>query len=44
MKQTYVFLTVALAIAASAVTVASAQRDLPAAHSSRAATVQLRGA
>jgi predicted lipoprotein with Yx(FWY)xxD motif len=43
MKRTYVFLAVALASAASAATVASAQRtNLPAAHSSRAATVQLR--
>ncbi len=42
MKRTYVFLAVALASAASAVTVASAQSNLPAAHSSRAATVQLR--
>ncbi|MGH2853580.1 MAG: COG4315 family predicted lipoprotein [Solirubrobacteraceae bacterium] len=42
MKRTHVFLTVALAGAASAATVASAQTSLPAAHSSRAATVQLR--
>jgi predicted lipoprotein with Yx(FWY)xxD motif len=42
MKRTYVFLAVALASAASAATVASAQTSLPAAHSSRAATVQLR--
>jgi predicted lipoprotein with Yx(FWY)xxD motif len=42
MKRIYVFLAVALAGAASAATVASAQRSLPAAHSSRAATVQLR--
>ena len=42
MKRTYVFLAVALASAASAATVASAQARLPAAHSSRAATVQLR--
>ena len=42
MKRTYVFLAVALASAASAATVASAQGDLTAAHSSRAATVQLR--
>jgi predicted lipoprotein with Yx(FWY)xxD motif len=43
MKRTYVFLAVALASAASAATVASAQSGLPAAaHSSRAATVQLR--
>ncbi|HSZ69391.1 MAG TPA: hypothetical protein VK756_03420 [Solirubrobacteraceae bacterium] len=41
MKRTHVFLTVALASAASAATLASAQ-SLPAAHSSRAATVQLR--
>jgi predicted lipoprotein with Yx(FWY)xxD motif len=42
MKRTYVFLAVALASAASAATVASAQRNLPPAHSSRAATVSLR--
>ena len=42
MKRTYVFLAVALASAASAATVASAQRSLPPAHSSRAATVRLR--
>jgi predicted lipoprotein with Yx(FWY)xxD motif len=42
MKRTYVFLAVALASAASAATVASAQRNLPPAHSSRAATVRLR--
>ena len=42
MKRTYVFLAVAMASAASAATVASAQRNLPAAHSSRAATVRLR--
>jgi predicted lipoprotein with Yx(FWY)xxD motif len=43
MKRTYVFLAVALACAASAATIASAQSSLPAAaHSSRAATVQLR--
>ena len=42
MKRTYIFLAVALASAASAATVASAQRNLPAAHSSRTATVQLR--
>jgi len=41
MKRTYVFLSVALASAASAATVASAQR-VPVAYSSRAATVQLR--
>ena len=42
MKRTYVFLAVALASAASAATVASAQRNLPPAHSSNAATVRLR--
>jgi predicted lipoprotein with Yx(FWY)xxD motif len=42
MKRTYVFLAVAFASAASAATVASAQRSLPVAHFSRAATVQLR--
>jgi len=42
MKRTYVFLALAAASAASAATVASAQRSLPAAHPSRAATVQLR--
>jgi predicted lipoprotein with Yx(FWY)xxD motif len=42
MKRTYVFLAVALAGAASAATVASAQNGLPAARSSRVATVQLR--
>jgi predicted lipoprotein with Yx(FWY)xxD motif len=42
MKRTYVSLAVVLASAASAATVASAQSSLPAAHSSRAATVQLR--
>jgi predicted lipoprotein with Yx(FWY)xxD motif len=42
MKRTYVFLAVALASAASAATVASAQSNHPAAHWSRAATVQLR--
>jgi predicted lipoprotein with Yx(FWY)xxD motif len=42
MKRIYVFLAVALASAASAATVASAQRNLPPAHSSRAATVRLR--
>jgi predicted lipoprotein with Yx(FWY)xxD motif len=41
MKRTYFFLAVALASAGSAATVASAQRSLPAAHGSRAATVQL---
>jgi predicted lipoprotein with Yx(FWY)xxD motif len=42
MKRTYAFLAVALTGAASAATVASAQSDLPAAHASRTATVQLR--
>jgi predicted lipoprotein with Yx(FWY)xxD motif len=42
MKRTYVFLTIALTSAASAATVASAQRNRPPAHSGRAATVQLR--
>ena len=42
MKRTYVFLAVALASAASAATVASAQTSIPVAHSSAAATVQLR--
>ena len=42
MKRTYVFLAVALASAASAATVASAQRSPLAAHSSDAGTVQLR--
>jgi predicted lipoprotein with Yx(FWY)xxD motif len=42
MKRTYVFLAIALASAASAATVSSAQGSLPAAHSSRAATVSLR--
>ena len=42
MKRTYVFLAVALASAASAATVASARSNPSAAHSSRAATVQLR--
>jgi predicted lipoprotein with Yx(FWY)xxD motif len=42
MKRTYVFLAVALASAASAVTIASAQSNHPATHASRAATVQLR--
>ena len=41
MKRTYIFLAVALASAASAVTVASAQSNLPAARLSSAATVQL---
>lgn len=42
MRRTCVFLAVALAGATSAATVASAQSNLQAAHSSRAATVQLR--
>jgi predicted lipoprotein with Yx(FWY)xxD motif len=42
MKRTYVILAIALASAAGAATVASAQRSLPAARSSAAATVQLR--
>jgi len=42
MKRTYVVLAVALAIAASAATVAGAHNNQSAAHSSRAATVQLR--
>jgi predicted lipoprotein with Yx(FWY)xxD motif len=42
MKRIHVFLAVALASAASAASVASAQTSLLAAHSSRAATVQLR--
>jgi predicted lipoprotein with Yx(FWY)xxD motif len=42
MKGTHVFLAVALAGAASAATVASAQTSPPIAHSSHAATVQLR--
>ena len=42
MKRTYLFLAVALVSAASVATVASAQMNLPAAHSGRAATVQLR--
>jgi predicted lipoprotein with Yx(FWY)xxD motif len=42
MKRTYLFLAVALASAASAATVASAQSNLPAARSSATATVQLR--
>ncbi|MGA7704234.1 MAG: hypothetical protein WB998_04995 [Solirubrobacteraceae bacterium] len=42
MKRTHVFLAVALASTASATMVASAQSSLPAAHSSSAATVQLR--
>jgi predicted lipoprotein with Yx(FWY)xxD motif len=42
MKRTRIFLAIALAGAASVATVASAQTSLPAAHSSRTATVQLR--
>ena len=42
MKRTHVFLAIALASAAGAATQASAQRSLPAARSSAAATVQLR--
>ena len=42
MKRTYVFLAVALAIAASAATVASAQSNHPAANASHTATVGLR--
>jgi len=42
MKRTYVFLAIALASAAGAATVPSAQGSLPTAHASRAATVQLR--
>jgi predicted lipoprotein with Yx(FWY)xxD motif len=43
MKRIYVFMAIALASAASAAaTVASARGSLPVAHSSRAATVQLR--
>ncbi|HYM44731.1 MAG TPA: hypothetical protein VES65_01035 [Solirubrobacteraceae bacterium] len=42
MKRTYVFLAGALASAASAAAVAGAQGGLPAAHSSRVATVELR--
>jgi predicted lipoprotein with Yx(FWY)xxD motif len=42
MKRTYVFLAVTLASAAGVATVASAQSNLGAAHSSRTATVQLR--
>jgi predicted lipoprotein with Yx(FWY)xxD motif len=42
MRRTQVFLAVALAGAASAATVASAQTSRPAAHSSGTATVQLR--
>jgi predicted lipoprotein with Yx(FWY)xxD motif len=42
MKRTQVFLAIALASAAGAATQASAQRSLPAARQSAAATVQLR--
>jgi predicted lipoprotein with Yx(FWY)xxD motif len=42
MKRIYVFVAVALASAASAAAAAGAQSSLSAAHSSRAATVQLR--
>ena len=42
MKRAHVFLAIALASAAGAATVASANPDIRAAHSSRAATVQLR--
>ena len=42
MKRTYVFLAVALATAACAATVASAQSNHAGAHSSRAVTVKLR--
>lgn len=42
MKRTHVFLAIALASAAGAATQASAQGSPPTAHSSRAATVQLR--
>lgn len=42
MKRSYVFLTLALAGAASAATMASAQSSPPAAGASRTATVQLR--
>jgi len=42
MKRTYCFLAVTLATAASTAAVASAQSSPPAAHSSAAATVQLR--
>jgi predicted lipoprotein with Yx(FWY)xxD motif len=42
MKRTHIFLAVALASTASAATIANAQTSLPAAHGSRAATVQLR--
>ncbi|MFZ1924797.1 MAG: hypothetical protein WAU42_01505 [Solirubrobacteraceae bacterium] len=42
MKRPYVFLAVALAVTASAVTVASAEPGTPSARSARTATVQLR--
>jgi predicted lipoprotein with Yx(FWY)xxD motif len=42
MKRNYIFFAVALAGAASAVTVASAQPSVPTAHLSHAATVELR--
>jgi predicted lipoprotein with Yx(FWY)xxD motif len=42
MKLTYIFLAIVSASAASIATAASAQSSLPAAHSSGAATVQLR--
>ncbi len=42
MNRTYLFLTVALASAASAATAASAQEGLPSAHAGRAATVEVR--
>jgi predicted lipoprotein with Yx(FWY)xxD motif len=42
MKRTYGLLALALTSAASVATVASAQSNLPVAHSSRTATVQLR--
>ncbi|HEX4116104.1 MAG TPA: hypothetical protein VHY18_09555 [Solirubrobacteraceae bacterium] len=42
MKRPYVFLAVALAVTASAVTVASAEPGIPSARSASSATVQLR--
>jgi predicted lipoprotein with Yx(FWY)xxD motif len=42
MKRPYVFLAVVLAVATSAVTVASAKSSIPSAHSASTATVQLR--
>ena len=42
MKRPYVFLAAALAVTASAVTVASAEPEIPSARSAGAATVQLR--